>query len=362
MIRVLRLLHTTLLFHSIYIKLCLAQESPPANDQCENAIPITTDGALISSSTVGGSPGDSNNVELVSCGDGPLFDVETPGVWFQVDMGGIPARWRASTCAEETNFANRIALFGGDNNSCEDRACLNSGKQADPNCPYSNSSFVEWESLPDKTYYILVHDEFSDTGSGNFGLSVTNMTDPPKNNACENAVALKEGLTVEGSTVGATRDTELQCDRCIEGGPQTPGVWYTIPAKDHETEVSVAVCSPLARFDVSVFFGEVCGEFSCREATPNFDLSCDDDGLASETTWIAKAGQEYHVYVHAVDSDEDLTIGPYELRFSRAEVTDDGSENGSNGEEDTPGSGSGSGSESTTNRHWMILVFLTLLT
>jgi hypothetical protein len=148
------------------------------------------------------------------------------------------------------------------------------------------------------------------------------------------------------------------------------GKWYAVDSavisfkksrvRDHETEISVSVCSPLVRFDVSVFFGEVCGEFSCIEATPNFDLSCDDDGLASQTTWIAEAGQGYQIYVHAVDSDDDLTIGPYELRFSRAEVADDDSGNGSNGEEDTT---PGSGSESPTNPHyWMMLVFLTLLT
>jgi hypothetical protein len=323
------LLKAVILASLVYFGPCLGQETPE-NDQCENALgPLTIDGDIISSSTIGVSTETPPSIILFQCG-GQTFDVETPGVWFEVF--GTAGRLRASTCAEETNFTNRITIFEADD--CDNRSCQHSGKDQDPNCPYANSSVVEWNSIPGSRYYVLVHDLYSDE-SGNFGLTITDVTEPPDNDSCENALELEEDSTAQGTTVGATLSTGVKCDRCIDGGPQNPGVWYRIPPADMDTEVTVTTCGILLSFNISVFSGDVCGEFSCHDATPNLDFTCEDGLPAFQLTFVADSGQEYYVYVHAAESSDDLNIGYFGIAFFRSQIEGDSNsditESGANG-------------------------------
>jgi hypothetical protein len=118
---------------------CQAQ---PVDDRCDAAMPITIDGDAIPSSTIGKGIGAS--LYFNRCGDGQVFDVTTAGVWF--NLTGTRARLRATTCFNETDdFDHRITIFAG-NPRCEDRTCQLSGKEASSDCPFSETSFVEWDT------------------------------------------------------------------------------------------------------------------------------------------------------------------------------------------------------------------------
>ena len=302
-----------------YFGSCLGQVQPE-NDSCENAIDVTNlFGDLISSSTMLGDSGNNFSINLIRCG-GQTFNANSHGVWFE--LMGTGARLRASTCSEETNFTNRITIFEGD--VCDQRSCLYSGKDEDPNCSYTNSSFIEWESISKTIYYVLVHDR--NVGeSGTFGLRITDETESPENDSCENALELEEESVVQGTTIGATMSSGVKCDRCPEDGPQNPGVWYKIPPSDTKAEVIVATCGVESMFNVSVFYGNRCDELSCQEATPDLDAtSCDGGFFAYRSTFVAEKEEEYHLYVHGAESSDGLNTGRFGVAFFRSEVGEDG--------------------------------------
>jgi hypothetical protein len=203
---------------------------------------------LIALSKIGGST-DELQVDLVCCAEDGTFDRGTPGVWFLLE--GTGARVQLSTCAEETKFGSRITIFSGDDRN--GRACMTSTKTPEPNCPFTNSSSLELDTFEGTTYYILVHDQVS-ADSGNFGLSITDRTEPPEKYSCDTAVELVDDSVVQGTTFGATINGGLQCARCIEGGPQNPGLFYHISVKEADTEVSVIICSKIVSSYISIYY------------------------------------------------------------------------------------------------------------
>jgi hypothetical protein len=287
---------------------------------------------------------DVTTIRLLQCGDGQLFDVETPGSWYFVE--GIPGgRLRASTCSEATNFKHRITLFSGEN--CDSRSCLASGIDPDLDCPYTdasdatNATYIEWESAPGQNFYIFVHNFFAGD-SGDFGLNVREATPPPENNLCNSAVDVVNTYQfVAGSSVGATFDIGVKCDRCIDSGPKYPGVWYRIPAQGIDTEVVATVCSEFLSFNISIYTG-TCDEFECVDSLQELGLTCNSAGMATNSTWTADKGQEYYILVHATENG-DLETAPFEILLSKSESKDGGGGDGGGGDD---GNGSGSSASS----------------
>ena len=302
--------------------ICRAQ-TIPENKECRNAIELFPNNAndLISSSTLAiAANQSSNSVTLLQCG-GTNLNPNTPGVWFEVTGSG--GKLRASTCAEETNYTNRITVYEGD--SCDEKSCRYSGLDPEPDCPFTNSSYVDWDTFPGTKYYILVHDAYSDE-SGAFGFQLSEISEPPTNNDCEDARKLEEGVTVLGSTIGATYSSGVKCDRCIFGGPQNPGVWYRIAPTNLKTEVKVTTCGiDNRRFNVSVFYGDVCGEFDCHEATPNLDITC-EDGVAFQSVFVAESGEDYYLYIHSSETTGDVDdVGYFGIAFFQSGFEGDSS-------------------------------------
>ena len=293
-------------------------------ETCETAIgPLVVGGTEIAGST-SGSTVDVTVVRLSQCGDGQLFDVETPGSWYFVE--GIPAggRLRASTCSEATNFKHRITLFSGEN--CDSRSCLASGIDPDLNCPYTdasdatNATYIEWDSAPGQNFYILVHNFFAGD-SGDFGLSVKEMTPPPKNDLCDSAVDLNTDKFVAGSTAGAKFDTVVKCDNCIDSGPKYPGVWYRVPAQGIDTIVIATVCSEFLSFNVSIYTG-ACDEVEYVDSTQELGLTCNSAGMATTSTWTSDKGKGYYILVHATEKNGNLQTAPFAILLTRSESND----------------------------------------
>lgn len=316
-------------------------------ETCENAIgPLIIDGTEVTGST-SGSTVDFTDIRLSQCGDGQLFDVETSGSWYfvQAIAGGT---LRASTCSEATNFKHRVTVFSGQN--CDSRSCLASGVDPDLDCPSTdasnatNATSIEWDAVPGQNYYILVHGFFSGD-SGDFGLSVKEVTPPPENDQCDSAVDLNMDQFLLGSTVGATFDTRVKCDKCIDNGPKYPSVWYQIPAQGNDTEVVATVCSELLSFNVSIYTG-ACDEVEYVDFSQELGLTCNSAGMATNSTWTADKGQEYYILVHITDKNGDLETAPFNILFSRSE-SKDGNGGGGDGDGDG-GDENGSGSSASS--------------
>jgi hypothetical protein len=312
-------------------------------ETCENAIgPLVIGGTEVIGST-SASTVDVTTIPLSRCGDGQLFDVERPGSWYFVEGIAGGGRLRASTCSEATNFKHRITLFSGEN--CDSRKCLASGIEPDSDCPYTdasnatNATYIEWDSAPGQNFYILVHNFFA-VDSGDFGLNVKDVTPPPENNICDSAVDLNTIQFVAGSTAGATLDIGVKCDRCIDGGPKYPGVWYRIPAQANDAEVVATVCSNLLSFNVSIYTS-ACDEVECVDSMQVLGLTCNSDGMATNSTWTADKGQEYYILVHATEKIGDLETAPFAILLSRSDWK--GGDGGGGGDDDDDG-GTGSGS------------------
>jgi hypothetical protein len=305
-------------------------------ETCEKAIgPLVVGGTEVAGSTLG-STVDVTTIQLIQCNDGQLFDVESAGSWYFVE-GIAGGRLRASTCSEATNFKHRITLFSGEN--CESRSCLASGIDPDLDCSYTeasaanNATYIEWDSASGQNFYILVHDFFAGD-SGDFGLSVKEVTPPPENDLCDSAVELNTDQFLAGSTAGATFDIGVKCDRCIGSGPTYPGVWYRIPAQGIDTEVVTTVCSDFTSFNVSIYTG-VCDEVECVDSVQELGLTCNSAGMAANSTWTADKGQEYYILVHATEKNGELETAPFEILLSRSESKDGDGDGG-----DGDGSGS----------------------
>ena len=305
------LLLALLLFNTIGFTI-----SQPINGQCQSAIgPLAVGGSMVLGSTVGGAI-NYTNIGLSRCAN-QIVNFQSPGAWYYID--GRTARLRASTCSASTNFTNRISVFSG--KQCDSRICINTGAEPDPACTYGNATgvangtYVEWDALPNMTYYILVHN-VKDTESGVFGLTVKDITKPPENNACTNAILLPDKINpLQGTTAGAAINTGAM--RCTGGEDLYPGVWYQIPAKDVETEATLSICSSYLSFNISTYVGS-CGAMDCADSTLQSGLNCSGgNGLATTSEWIAEPGKTYNVLIYASRTVGDQNVSPFVLVFSR---------------------------------------------
>ena len=76
------------------------------------------------------------------------------------------------------------------------------------------------------------------------------------------------------------------------------------------------------RFNVSVFRGDVCGEFDCQEATPNLDTTC-EDGVAFHSVFLAESGEDYFLYIHSSETTGNVDDVEYlGIAFFRSEIED----------------------------------------
>lgn len=292
------------LFSFILLNQILAQsdESGLMNDTCEKAVTIAP-GSSTTGSTVGlSSIQSSTEIGLLQCA-GDIFEINNPGLWYmyQADASRV---LKLSTCAEETNFSNRITAFTvTEEGDCSSRTCVASSIITDPNCPYENSTVLELSTVSGNSYSILVHDQYMDS-SGEFGFSVGDISPAPNGTACENAIDLPQNQTLQGTTVGSSSVSEsLTRTPCVKGGPRNPGVFYYIPPATVRSNVSISVTGALIPFDIWIYQGSSCDELVCQEITTN------TESITTRASWSTEVNKDsYFVYVSAAtDSEESVT-------------------------------------------------------
>jgi len=257
---------------------------------CDTAIALSP-GQSISSTTAGVPAPSNNNINLIQCVVGGFVSVDNPGVWFVYDAT-TSRDLLLSTCAQETTSPKQITAFAMGVGNCTKSACIASSSKADMNCSYPNSTVLNVSVAAGTTYSFFVNDEASGE-SGAFGLSVVDMTPSPASASCNAAVELRPNETLQGTTVGASVDTALQCNH---GGPKNPGVFFYIPPVTVRTGISISLTGGENVFDVRVFGAPSCLDLAC------ITVKTSTEGNTIYAFWMAEKGQGFFVYVSVADT------------------------------------------------------------
>lgn len=159
---------------------------PPANDQCENAIPVA-----VPSVTQGTTIGATLDSSFQTCG----VPVTSPGVWYSVV--GTGNTMTASLC-DGTDYDSRLSVYC---QSCTEPTCVVGDEDG---CDLQ--SIVSWCSQPDAVYLILVHGFGND--DGNFTLTLSD-----------------DGVSCDGAIncTGAAICDNASGSCCAKEGNGTPG-------------------------------------------------------------------------------------------------------------------------------------------
>ncbi len=227
--------------------------TPPANDECGNAIAVSKDVPYF------GSTDCATGTDVTSCGDNDWADV-----WHSFTPAST-GEYTVSLCG--SSFDTTLAVFdncGGTELVCNDDFC---GLQSEVEVPLTAGH----------TYLIRVSGYNGATGD--YTLLVTGSGN---NDECENAIAVSANVPYNGSSVGATGTDITSC-----GNDDTADVWHSFtPATSGD--YSISLCG--SAFDTVLAVFDDCGgtELACN------DNSC---GLQSALEVALTAGQEYLIRV-----------------------------------------------------------------
>jgi hypothetical protein len=299
--------------------------TPVANDDCEAAITLTSDGASVAGSNLLAT----NDMLIDSqCGNQSL---STPGVWYKVE--GTGKGLSVTTCSQALNFGTQLTLFEGagcESLNCVDAAIANDNWRCPESLDRAQSSTLNWQSEVGKEYFILVHG-FRPFTIGNFEISVTEFDIVAENNFCHQALQLEPDGAIEGSTVDASIGFFRYNSFC---GVQidNAGLWYSLEGTGRE--ISLYGCTASGddyHVSVSVFEGS-CSSLNCIDGD-TFSISCsdlmeegeerflqpqDEFNVMQNVTWFAQSNSTYQIYVHgeAPNFTMDGGRGAFELVIS----------------------------------------------
>ena len=288
------------------------QEVTVANDLCQGALgPIPSNGTMWSGSTVGATM-DSDGAGL--CYAGNMTGI---GVWYTAQGTGDKLKIMIKG---NSGFAVSAAVFGGF--GCASLQCVGSG-----DAPQNKAGILEWDSIKNVPYFILVHGIGPAVGSFELVI-VQGATAAPveetaeidvitSNDRCEGA----EGpLSSEGTNIYATTETslvvqEVKAGPCsnAEGGGR--GLWYSLYGSGTVIKATTFEFSATADVSISVFSG-ACDDLACVDGTAGIQVFTQQAEEEKSVYWQSEADQLYYIYVH---SPRDAT-GSFELTLQHADA------------------------------------------
>jgi hypothetical protein len=279
--------------------------TPPANDNCANAITIPNGTVFFNTAN--------------ATTDGPdacLFASQTQitkDIWFRYTSPNCETPVTLSTCG--SGFDTKIAVY---NNTCPTTAgsqiaCNDDSTTCGTGSLQSNLSFT---ATANTTYLIRVGGYNGASGTGSLSVNGECAPPPPPpppgNDLCANAFWIADGSPVTAST----GSTATQSAATFSGGiPATcgnagssPDVWYKYRPITSGT-VTVQTCGSTGSYDtVLAAYSGACGAMT--------QLACNDDtsgcGLLSRITFSATAGQTYYIRVAGYNG----ATGSYTLSVS----------------------------------------------
>jgi hypothetical protein len=134
------------------------------NDSCDNAFGPINRAEFIPGST---SSGATVDIEGPSCGSAAA--PTAPGLWYSITGDG--GRITLSTCSTTTDadFDSQISVFTG---SCDQLTCVDGNDNA---C--GSQSLVEFQSIENQTYHVLVHGYGDSFGTFSLQIIFTRLSD-----------------------------------------------------------------------------------------------------------------------------------------------------------------------------------------
>lgn len=258
----------------------------PANDACEDAIPILVNGDRIAGTTV-------NATINGYCPD--RFSIpQARGVWYRtIGTGNIVT---FSTCHPETTYGTSIRVsVGSCGGTCPGN--VDTGVDIVP-CDNEFGSTLTFQTTQDTVYYIFVFSTIT-ANTGNFTLSVVDYQRPP-NDVCVEPIPLEvNGAVLFGSTVNSTTDSFCPARFSVSTGR---GVWYT--AVGNGNIMTFSTCFDETDFDSRITINSgSCGTACIADQDPGSAISACTLPLGREVTIESVDGTQYYVYVRSSGTD-----------------------------------------------------------
>lgn len=253
--------------------------TPPANNVCANALPITC-----TSGTVYGT-----NVNATNTGN-PATCTTAPGsaaVWYT--FAGTGELVTISTC-DSASFNTKLNVYSG---SCGTFTCV-TGNDDNTVCTGGTTrSEVRFLTAIGTDYYVLVSG--SGTTSGNFGLTINCAPAAAPNDSCVNALPVTCATgTVSGNNVVAT-GVGNPTTSCNSTTPGAYGVWYTFTGTGDG--ITLSTCAAGTNFDTKLnVYSGTCTSLVCVTGNDN-DPSCSAALGASTLSFNSASGTQYYVLV-----------------------------------------------------------------
>ncbi|HVM49197.1 MAG TPA: PPC domain-containing protein [Candidatus Acidoferrum sp.] len=249
--------------------------SPPANDTCAGAVPMT-EGVVY---TV-------NTVQATEVGDpSPCCFGLGRGVWYSFTPP-ITERVTITTCGSDFNTA--MAVYTGSCASISSSSPIVSNDDNGPACTGNNAS-VNFSASAEVTYYVLVGG--SSGAGGNLQIQAL-ATPPPANDTCAGAVPMTPGTIYTVNTLQATEVGDPS--PCCFGLGR--GVWYSL-MPSVTGPVIISTCGSDFNTAMAVYTGN-CGTISqSSPITSNDDNGPDCSGKNASVNFVGSAGVQYWILV-----------------------------------------------------------------
>lgn len=261
-------------------QICAAEytpPTPPANDECINAIPLSVNPdlncALVTAATTAGAT--QSNETAATCGSAGSND----DIWF-------------TFVATETTHVVSETITGGNSGDLATQlysgAC---GALVAIQC--SDPQYMTFTGLtPGQTYYLRVYTwSTSALTNSAFDICVGTLPPPPPNDDCINAIQvpvnpdLSCALVTSGSTASATPTTGETDPACGTGG-LNDDVWYSFIATNNQHYVSLLNVTGIVTDMVLAVYSGSCGNLVSLECSdPNSTIV---SGLTPGNTYYVR--------------------------------------------------------------------------
>jgi hypothetical protein len=189
--------------------------TPPPNDLCINAIPISNSTPIVCGTTICSTPTPSGVLLPVPCG----ASASTGDVWYRYTptCSGMVQLNTCFTCGPGVPYDTVLSVYTGNCAGPLNAVVCNDDAGPFGPCPWTLQSYVQFPATAGVTYYIRVSGFAGATG--NFRLNLNQILTPPPNDLCANATPVNAGQYA-WNNCGANTD-----------GPGTPcgigsDVWF----------------------------------------------------------------------------------------------------------------------------------------
>ena len=259
-----------------------SSDPPPANDLCENALPISNGTTPYTTLAASANGPDAPLSCSTTNGPGVFSDV-----WFSYTA---PCTGFVDFNACGADFDNRIVVYEN-NGSCPTASTTVSGC-SDDTC--GTSASVTILALEGQNFWIRIGSPEAVGGTGNLVVDCSPIGNPPANDGCEDAIEVSDGSTEFTTSLATAVGPVAPLGCSTSNGPDVYNdVWFTYTAPCTGI-VTIGTCETTFDSRVLVYQGAGCPNAS-SSTWACADDNCGDDAEVSNvvlegTTLLIRVG------------------------------------------------------------------------